>query len=103
MKRERQKEVFIKLINKQLEPFGKTYTDVVNEPEWNTHYKTTFEKEKQFAEYAKEVIMTDLGLDGKTAENEVSWFILQWGLVMENPEWRGKELNLFKQKEKLKQ
>lgn len=102
MKREKQKEVFIKLINKQLEPFGKTHEDVINEPEWYMNYKTTPEKEREFAKYAKEIIMKELNVNAKTAENEVSWFILQWGLTVDKTEWRGNDLNLFKQKEKTK-
>ncbi len=102
MRREKQKELFVELINKQLEPFGKKYEDVINVPNWYMQYKTTYEKEKDFAIYAKQRIMKVLGLDAKMAENEVSWFILQWGLSCDETEYRGKDLNLFKQKEKVK-
>ena len=40
-KRDKQKQVFIKLVNKQLEPHGKVYEDVVNDPEWYMRYNTT--------------------------------------------------------------
>ena len=32
--RQKTREVFIELINLQLEPHGKTYADVVNESDW---------------------------------------------------------------------
>ena len=101
MRRDKQKELFVELINKQLEPFGKTYDDVVNDPKWFTKYKTTYAAEREFAEYAKRRIMKELKLNSKNAENEVSWFILQWGLSIDPAEYDGKELSLFK-REKVK-
>ena len=97
MNRDKQKELFIELINKQLEPFNKKYEDVLNEKEWYRTYKTTPEKEQVFAEYAKERIMKVLGLNSKMAENEVRWFILQWGLSYEPGSYSDKAtLALFK-------
>lgn len=98
MRRDKQKELFVELINKQLEPFGKKYEDVVNDPNWFTKYKTTYVAEREFAEYAKQRIMKELKLSSKNAENEVSWFILQWGLAIDPSEYDGKELSLFKSK-----
>lgn len=96
MKRDKQKELFVELINKQLEPFGKKYEDVVDDPKWFTKYKTTYAAEREFAEYAKQRIIKELKVNSKTAENEVSWFILQWGLSIDPSEYDGKELSLFK-------
>ncbi len=101
MRREKQKELFVELINKQLEPFGKKFEDVIDVPNWYMQYKTSYDKEREFAEYAKQRIMKVLGLNAKMAENEVSWFILQWGLSCDEAEYRGKELNLFKTGKKL--
>lgn len=98
MKRDKQKELFVELINKQLEPFGKKYEDVVDDPKWFTKYKTTYAAEREFAEYAKQRIIKELKVNSKTAENEVSWFILQWGLSIDPSEYDGKELSLFKAK-----
>jgi hypothetical protein len=95
MNRDKQKELFIELINKQLEPFNKKYEDVLNEKDWYRTYKTTPEKEKEFAIYAKERIMKVLNLNAKMAENEVSWFILQWGLSYEPGSYSTGNLNLF--------
>ena len=96
MRRDKQKELFVELINKQLEPFGKKYEDVVDDPKWFTKYKTTYAAEREFAEYAKQRIMKELNVNSKMAENEVSWFILQWGLSIDPSEYEGKELSLFK-------
>lgn len=101
MKRDKQKELFVELINKQLEPFGKKFDDVIDVPNWYMKYKTTYDKEREFAEYAKKRVMQVLGLNSKMAENEVSWFILQWGLSCDEAEYRGKDLNLFKTGKKL--
>ena len=81
MSRESQKKLFIELINKQLEPFGKTYDDVVNEPNWYMNYQTTEEEQKVFMDYCASRIKSELGLSKKMAEMEASWFILQWGLT----------------------
>ena len=50
MRRDKQKELFVELINKQLEPFGKKYEDVIDDPKWFTRYKTTYAAEREFAE-----------------------------------------------------
>lgn len=98
MRRDKQKELFVELINKQLEPFGKKYEDVIDDPKWFTKYKTTHAAEREFAEYAKQRIIKELKVNSKTAENEVSWFILQWGLSIDPGEYEGRELSLFKTK-----
>lgn len=81
MSREAQKKLFVELINKQLEPFNKTYDDVANEPNWYMNYKTTEEDQKIFMDYCAKKIKSELGLSDKLAEMEASWFILQWGLT----------------------
>ena len=46
--RQKTKEVFIELINLQLEPHGKTYKDVVKESDWYMNYRTTRSAEAEF-------------------------------------------------------
>lgn len=82
-KREKQKEVFIDLVNKQLEPHGVTYKQVANDPDWSMRYKTTREQEDHFINWGVSLIRNKLGLTKKMAEKEMSWFILQWGLKNE--------------------
>lgn len=80
-KRKKQKEVFIELVNLQLQPFEKTYEDVKGDPEWYMKYKTTREEEKLFTEKGVKLISKKLNLTKRLAEQEMSWFILQWGLT----------------------
>lgn len=80
-KRNKQKEVFIELVNLQLEPHGKCYEDVKGDPEWYMKYKTTREIEKNFMTVGVDIISKKLNLSRKLAEKEMSWFILQWGLT----------------------
>lgn len=79
--RQKTKEVFIELINLQLEPHGKTYKDVLSEPDWYMKYSTTREKEEQFIAEATRILKSKLRMSKTIAEKEVSWFILQWGLT----------------------
>ena len=81
VKRDKQKEVFIELVNLQLKPHGKSCTDVKGDPEWYMKFKTTRESEKQFITEGAKIIKSKLGLSKKLAEKEMSWFILQWGLT----------------------
>lgn len=80
-KRTKQQEVFVELVNLQLEPHGKTYEDVKGDPEWYMKYKTTRSAEKNFMEVGVDIIEDKLGLSRVLAEKEMSWFILQWGLT----------------------
>jgi len=87
MSRDRQRKLFIELINKQLEQFGKTYEQVVDMPNWYMNFQTTPEEQKKFTEYCVTRISKELGLTKKLAEMEASWFILQWGLTTSSTEY----------------
>ena len=80
-KRNVQRKVFIELVDLQLKPNGKSYTDVKGDPEWYMKFKTTRKSEKAFIAEGAEIIRKKLGLTKKLAEKEMSWFILQWGLT----------------------
>lgn len=80
-KRDKTKEVFVELVNLQLTPHGKTYEDVVGDPEWYMRYNTTREDEKAFMEAGVEILRKKLRMGKKMAQQEMSWFILQWGLT----------------------
>jgi len=80
-KRNKQKDVFIELVNLQLKPHGKTYEDVKGDPEWYMKYKTSRDSEKTFMSEGVSIIRKKLNLPKKLAEKEMSWFILQWGLT----------------------
>jgi hypothetical protein len=78
---EKQQKLFKEFINYQLKPFNLKYEDVKGDPQWYMKYSTTEEKELEFKDYIVERCRTVLRLDKKAAENEASWFILQWGLT----------------------
>lgn len=80
-KRDKTKEVFVELVNLQLKPHNKTYEDVVGDPEWYMRYNTTREDEKVFQEAGVEILRDKLRMTKKMAQQEMSWFILQWGLT----------------------
>lgn len=83
--REKQRELFVELINEQLKDHGVTYEDVKSNPSWYMEYKTTPEKEEAFIKYAVQRIREVLKISKVAAEKEASWFILQWGLTTINP------------------
>lgn len=84
-KRDKQRNVFIQLVNKQLEPHGVTYNDVKDDPNWYMNYKTTRENEREFMDWGSQLMQEELGLTRVLAEKEISWFILQWGLTSSEP------------------
>lgn len=79
--REKTREVFIELINLQLEPHNKRYEDVVDVADWYMQYNTTREREQEFIEKAIQILRTKLKMSKSVAEREINWFILQWGLT----------------------
>lgn len=80
-KRDTTREVFVELVNLQLKPHGKTYDDVAGDPEWYMKYKTTRGNEVKFQKAGMEILRKKLKMTKKLAEQEMSWFILQWGLT----------------------
>ena len=102
IRREKTREVFIELINLQLEPHGKKYEDVVNEADWYMQYNTTREKEQEFIKKAVQILKTKLRMSNSVAEKEINWFILQWGLTTNNTVDRVEEVFIETQKENLK-
>ena len=79
--REKTREVFIELINLQLEPHNKKYEAVADVTDWYMQYNTTRKKEQQFIEKAIQILRTKLKMSKSVAEKEINWFILQWGLT----------------------
>lgn len=77
------RELFIELINTQLKPHNVTYEDVVGDPQWYMNYRTTPELEKEFIDHCVERIQNELNVTKTRAQSEAQWFILQWGLALE--------------------
>lgn len=64
-KRDKTREVFIELVNLQLTPHGKTYEDVVGDPEWYMKYNTTRDAEKTFMAEGVEILRKKLRMTKK--------------------------------------
>jgi hypothetical protein len=73
--------MFVDLVNKQLEKYNLTYMDIRNDPNWYMKYTTTTQEENRFIDWAVYYLI-DNGISTKKAEEEVSWFILQYGLTL---------------------
>jgi len=84
-KRDKQRNIFIQLVNKQLEPHGLSYEDVKSDPTWYMNYKINRSDESDFINWGSNLIQEELGLTKTLAEKEISWFILQWGLTSSEP------------------
>lgn len=80
IRKETQQEAFVTLVNKQLEPFNKTYEDVRGVEDWYMQYIVTPEQEADFMKWGTEYLHKKLKISKTHAEKEMSWFILQWGL-----------------------
>jgi hypothetical protein len=74
-------DVFKDLINKQLEPFGKTYESVLNEKDWFLKYPVTKEQEDEFIQWGIKHIQKKMKSTKAMAEKEMNWFILSYGLT----------------------
>lgn len=94
MKKDKQREVFIKLIDMQMEQHGLTYEDIKNEPNFYINYSTTPDNERKWREDGIELIRKELKLSKKSAETEMSWVILQWGLTIPSIEYSKDEAKL---------
>lgn len=95
-RRDKQREVFIKLIDMQMEQHGLTYEDIKNDPKFYTNYTTTPEKEAEWIKGGVELIRKQLHLNKKQAEIEMSWVVLQWGLRIPREEYERVDSNVIK-------
>lgn len=78
-----EKTLLVELINKQLEPHGKTYEEVRDKQDWFMNYVTTKQQQNKFTDWAVYHLVEKLKISTKKAEEEVSWFILQYGLPLD--------------------
>lgn len=77
-------EIFVELINKQMEPYNKKYEDLKSEEEWYSKYTTTESQEEEFRKWAIDLLRRKGKMTKKRAQKEVDWFILGYGLRTEN-------------------
>ena len=82
--REEKKEKAIKdLINKMFEIAGHsvTYDDILGVENWFQKYTMTLAQSEEFKKWGKKYLMKELRMYAKSAEREMMWFNLQWGLT----------------------
>tara|TARA_B100001093_G_scaffold332156_1_gene317150 strand:- start:1501 stop:1785 length:285 start_codon:yes stop_codon:yes gene_type:complete len=75
-------QTFVEFVNKQLEPHNITYTDVRDDADWFMKYTTTKQQQNKFIDWAVYYLINKNNMPTKKAEEEVSWFILQYGLSL---------------------
>tara|TARA_R110000772_G_scaffold3031_3_gene11122 strand:- start:8032 stop:8529 length:498 start_codon:yes stop_codon:yes gene_type:complete len=61
-----------------------TYDDIVGVENWFQKYTMTVEQGDEFKKWGKKYLMKELRESAKSAEREMQWFSLQWGLTYSN-------------------
>tara|TARA_B100001287_G_scaffold149269_1_gene125677 strand:- start:1783 stop:2049 length:267 start_codon:yes stop_codon:yes gene_type:complete len=79
------------LINEQLKPYNKKYSEVKDTHQWFMRYTTTKKEQNNFCNWAVKYLVENLNISKKLAEVEVSWFILEWGLALNKEEQKEKQ------------
>jgi len=77
-----EQQILVDLINEQLKPHNKSFTDVEEKTNWFMKYTTTKDEQSRFMVWAVSHLMENLGISRKLAEIEVSWFVLSYGLKL---------------------
>lgn len=79
-----EERILEELINKQLEPYNKRYEDVKSDPAWTLKFETTKEAQEEYIDWSVEFLIKEMKFSRKLAETEISWFILNHGIVIES-------------------
>ena len=61
-----------------------TYDDIVGVDKWFEKYSMTVEQGEEFKKWGKKYLMKNLQMWAASAEKEMMWFNLQWGLTYSN-------------------
>ena len=61
-----------------------TYDDIVGVDNWFREYTMTVEQGEEFKKWGKKYLMKNLQIRAASAEKEMMWFNLQWGLTYSN-------------------
>jgi hypothetical protein len=61
-----------------------TYNDIVGVDNWFREYTMTVEQGEEFKKWGKKYLMKNLQMWAASAEKEMMWFNLQWGLTYSN-------------------
>ena len=83
---EKKAKAVVDLINQMFIIAGHdvTYQDVVGVEDWFQKYTMTVEQGDEFKKWGKKYLMKELRESAKSAEREMQWFNLQWGLTYSN-------------------
>ena len=73
-------EVLREIINKQLEPHGKTMEDIIGLPDWYQKFTCTQEEEAEWIQFGIDLMRKKLKWSKKRATSEMAWVTLNWGL-----------------------
>jgi len=87
LSREEKKQKAVKdIINKMFEIAGYevTYDDIVGVDKWFQKYTMTVEQSEEWKLWGKKYLMKELRMYAKSAEREMLWVNLQWGLTYSN-------------------
>ena len=78
---ERVKEAIVKhIINKQLEPFGVKYEDILGVVDWYNQYEVTQEQNDEWVSYCVNYLRKEYSMTLKMAKKEMLYVNLMWGL-----------------------
>ena len=83
---QRRDKAVVDLINQMFIIAGHdvTYQDVLGVENWFQKYSMTVEQGDEFKKWGKKYLMKELREGAKSAEREMQWFNLQWGLTYSN-------------------
>ena len=83
---QKREQAVIDLINQMFIIAGHevTYEDILGKEKWFQEYSMTVEQGEEFKKWGKKYLMKNLRTYAKSAEREMQWFCLQWGLTYSN-------------------
>jgi len=81
-KKEKQDKAVKDLINKMFEIAGHSvcFDDVLGVDDWYQKYTMTVAQSEEFKRWGKKYLMKELRMYAKSAEREMMWFTLNYGL-----------------------
>jgi hypothetical protein len=85
MKRKDQ-DIIVMIVNKELEKYSLTVTDILDSKDWFTKYTMTNDEWEEWKKYSIGLMRDKLRMSKKIAEKEFVWIDLMWGLRHEEKE-----------------
>jgi hypothetical protein len=84
--KQKRDQAVIDLINQMFIIAGHnvTHNDILGVENWFQKYTMTVEQGDEFKKWGKKYLMKELRETAKSAEREIQWFSLLWGLTYSN-------------------